>query len=1310
MKQYSIICIYVVLCLTFLIGCGEKEDKGILSARKAIGQGDYATAISSVQSTLSNDADNLEARYLKRLLQLRESTNTDNWHQAIAQIVSHLETLNTEIHSIQLLDDPDSDDLNRQDRLRRSRNSISGLIATTLAMASEKQPSLLANLASKSGAVVVTALLEARKCYQPAVHIVVDELFQKLHNTHEGNESDFTRLLIKSIQNGDSQIRSAAIQELGKLKNVDLISTYRSILNKTDEAPEVAYSVIVAIGALCKPDGVSGGITSNITRNIVKWQPHAELVSVLQLAARNNNAQVRMHAAKLLGRLQSEDSVDALIKLLADSNGYVKEAAIVALERIGASAIVPLLAVIETDGRNIIPDVDDSQMLLLSEQYQYIATAYIDDTWMKKYRLRAQAAAIDTLGRIRAEEAVIPLIQLLGSEDLKGAALTALISMRGTAVPALIDALQTGEYLVQLESAKALNSIGDRRAIQPFIDILTGMTNKEVKAIAAMALGNMRARGPDNTAVSALTDALNLDDTTVTRAAEALGKINVSSDETAQRLIAISMDKLRRETVRIAAINALWQLKPSNATQPMLLLLLSDETSAVIRANAVKVLSRIKNTETLPTLSWVLSMRYDEISDFQRHMKREYKTLDALRSQLDSLNIEWTGDYPQQAYRVWGELKPIPSLVRSEVARALGIFKGETVVEPLVNALADDQRATVRRSAAWALGRVGGDAAIAALITALKKDKQGVVRQEAAIALGTIKSEKSAEPLLDIIRTDKYETARLEAAKALREINPTVVDKGLVDIVKKGRGSFDDGHEVQSVQNEVIGALLTNGNETTTEFLLDALKTADDEWTRWTMVYMLGVIHSSSALDTMLAELESQHYVIRKEVVTRLGGFKDRKTVDTLIAVLQNREEMVSIRAAAVASLNALRDESAAPALRLALSDENSAIRLQAIAALSSIKDAKSVAKLSAMVTNPLETDAIRAAAVTALGNIGDKSSEDLLIRALDNRIGNIRNNAILALGKLESTTAVPLLISILEDKRIPLDASTAVLANTSSRMKAAIALGQIGGEAAINALSHRLIDDTEYIIALEDAGNRRNLALNDRKRNWSWRIIVNAAKKHNLPPLKVESGIAEKMQTRVDDTWEGTPIRNAASIILGRTRSLDVNELRESLADTNVDTRKDTARKIGETGTIALIPDLVLAANGENEDNKDVRRLATQALGELSDPSTTDDLIQIMNNDENHIEIRRDASRSLGKIGNEKAVNALIAKLTALHADQTERAFRLNIIQALGDAKSNSPVQLLETLLKDSDADIHFQAASALYEITGQGYGYDRL
>ena len=418
---------------------------------------------------------------------------------------------------------------------------------------------------------------------------------------------------------------------------------------------------------------------------------------------------------------------------------------------------------------------------------------------------------------------------------------------------------------------------------------------------------------------------------------------------------------------------------------------------------------------------------------------------------------------------------------------------------------------------------------------------------------------------------------------------------------------------------------------------------------------------------------------------------------------------MKSIRAAAIVSLGALKDERAAAPLLAALSDENAEIRLQAAAALGNLKDAKAVAKLSEMVENPLEPDNVRAAAVTALGNIGDKTAEDVLIRALDIRVGNIAKNAMIALGKLESTTAVPKLIAILEDKRIPLDAGTAVLANASSRTKAARALGTIGGPRAAEALGRQLVDDTEYIVALEDEGNRRNLGLDDLRRNWSWEIYVVAAKKLDLPAF-----VAPKMAARAADAWENNAVRNAAMVALGRCdseeASLDVSDLKQRLTDPDIEIRKATALAVGQAGLSEFIPDLVQIMKGENETDKDVRRAATQGLGELADPSTTDALIDVMNNDDNHVEIRRDASRALGKIATDKAVTALVAKLTELHESQITRGFRLDVIKALGEAKNANAVTLLETILQDQDAEIHFQAAAALFEITGEGYGYNRL
>ena len=331
MKRISIVCIHFIFCLVLLSGCGEKEDKGILAARQAIVQGDFAAAESAVQKSRANDSKILEAVHLDRLLQLRDSTDTNSWQQAIGQALTHLETLNTGIQAISILEDPDTDELDQQERLIRSRNSISGLLAIALAMAVEKHPNLLSDLAMKPDAVVVTGLLEAKKCYQPNVLQSVGQLLGQLKSQTDAS-SNFVTLLTNSTQHQDPQIRKAAIRELGTLENSELIPIYNSILTKTDEVPEVSYSAIVAVGELCKP----------------KFQPNAEIVPILQLATRNNNAQVRMHAAKLLGKLQAAAAVDDLIKLLADSNSYVQSTAIDALHRIGGPAVESLLACLET--------------------------------------------------------------------------------------------------------------------------------------------------------------------------------------------------------------------------------------------------------------------------------------------------------------------------------------------------------------------------------------------------------------------------------------------------------------------------------------------------------------------------------------------------------------------------------------------------------------------------------------------------------------------------------------------------------------------------------------------------------------------------------------------------------------------------------------------------------------------------------------------------------------------------------------------------------------------------------------------------
>ena len=1351
MKQRTLFSIGVILIIGLSIGCGEKEDKDILDARLALAEGDYSAVQTAVERALTNNPNQVEALSIQQLLRLRSSSEVSAWQPGIEQVLSHLKPLNEEIQEISDQEDPDSDELDRQERLIRSRNSIGGFLVNSFAEATSRHTSLLVDLANQPNSVIITALLEAEKCFQLAPRETAARLIQG------ATKNDVVlRLLDEATRHPDPRIRRDAIKHLGNLRSEVLIPTFESVLKKKDESPDVLYRVIVALEKLKGAEAV---------------------VPALKEATKTNTAQVRIHAAKLIGELKEEEGIDEVIRLLADSNSYVTSTAVKALVEIGDASVSPLLEVLDTRAKDVIPSGDSKYM----EEYQYIANVFIDDARLQKRRVAAQALAIEVLGALHSRAAIPRLINLLADDDLRPSALSALVVMGRGAVPYLYPALEHENEKIRISIAQALSQIEDRRTIAPLIAALRNEhQRKEVKAHAAKALGAMRARGPDNSAIPALAHALNLDETTATNAAVALGLINVSTDEAIRGLITMAMDKQQRETVRTTAITSLGQLKPIEAVQPLMVLMLSDDTSPVIRKVAVAALSNIKANESVPPLLWILSTRYDEVKDFQRHMKRRYNTLASFRNAIEALEIEWTSDYPEPAYRTWGELKSIPSLVRSEAAIALGKIKGELlftsikratyeadlnngdipeglrqefsdneialsqntalvvdrpgeiwfltdkesqvryhcrkvdenlnvykmgdeVLNALISALKDDERATVRKSAAFALGEINGKSTVSHLLSALK-DKQGVVRREVVTALGKIKGDRVIAPLISVLKKDKFESTRKQAAIALREMDPLQADAGLVDVIQKGVGSFEEDHEVQSVMNEVIASLTKGGGAPTAKLIQDALKSSDDEWTHWTLLKTLAALEHAASIeglaDVFKSVLQHPSYVVRKTAITALGAYKDRGSVQALIKILQDESEYKSIRAGAAAALGALLDARASAPLLAALDDKNAEVREKAAAALGAIKDAKAVERLISLAGNRLENTSVRAASVAALGAIGDTRVESMILDTLRTETGAIYNNAIAALGKLKSTAAVPELIAILETGVPAANVSITLIAITSPRMRAAAALAEIGDQRAAAPLGKRIADETEYMVTIH-----QNL-----KRNWSWEAFVAAGKSFRLPAF-----VAPKLEQRMQDLWEDPPIRSAASLALvhcdvEQDTSQIIARLRTQLAGSKKEIRQATALSIGKSGVRELKDDLVKVMKGETELDKDVRRGATQGVGELADVTTVPDLIQVFNDETNHEEIRRDAAIALGKLGTEEAVSVLIEKLETLQASDAAKNFRIDIAKALGTAKNSKAVSVLETVLKDQDADVHFHAADGLFQVTGKGYGFNRV
>ena len=102
--------------------------------------------------------------------------------------------------------------------------------------------------------------------------------------------------------------------------------------------------------------------------------------------------------------------------------------------------------------------------------------------------------------------------------------------------------------------------------------------------------------------------------------------------------------------------------------------------------------------------------------------------------------------------------------------------------------------------------------------------------------------------------------------------------------------------------------------------------------------------------------------------------------------------------------------------------------------------------------------------------------------------------------------------------------------------------------------------------------------------------------------------------------------------------------------------------------------------------------------------------LVDILDDETNAIELRQDATVALGKIGDDKVISNLIDKLDKLQSDNQKKSLRLDIIHNLAEAKSEKAVTVLKKALEDPDSDIHFMAADALYQITGNEYGYSRL
>lgn len=268
--------------------------------------------------------------------------------------------------------------------------------------------------------------------------------------------------LISLMDDPDPQVRIAAVEALGRIESKASIDRMIAIFDTSDHL--IRMALVEAMLA----------IDSSESRNL------------LMTLLKSGDSDLKTKAITFFGNEGRTRWIPDIIKSLDDPHWSVRNAAVIALGRIGD----------KEDARHIVRMLSDKESLI-------------------------RKSAIQALGELKATEAVPSLLQLLHDEHLQRDILSALektgigdldllskflersttrlkclfMDLLGkvgnpAAVDCLIATLEHDFYLVRSHAAKALGEIGDQKSITPLIKAKSDPC-QEVSAEATLALNKM---------------------------------------------------------------------------------------------------------------------------------------------------------------------------------------------------------------------------------------------------------------------------------------------------------------------------------------------------------------------------------------------------------------------------------------------------------------------------------------------------------------------------------------------------------------------------------------------------------------------------------------------------------------------------------------------------------------------------------------------------------------------------------------------------------------------------------------------------
>jgi HEAT repeat protein len=456
----------------------------------------------------------------------------------------------------------------------------------------------------------------------------------------------------------------------------------------------------------------------------------------------------------------------------------------------------------------------------------------------------------------------------------------------------------------------------------------------------------------------------------------------------------------------------------------------------------------------------------------------------------------------------------------------------------------------------------------------------------------------------------------------------------------------------QQLKNQLLSKTLSN---TAVSYLLQVLDNQDSD-VRQSAAKGLGEIGSDAAIPRLIQALEQdENSDVRGSIATALGKIGSEAVIPSLFQTLANRDEEFGVRLNAAIALGQVGNKTVILALLEILFTDSLEGWMSAATALSQIDSKQTITELSEALEQG-NADICQRAAYT-LGAIGDEAAIPILIKLLEDRrfFSIVRSEAAKALGNIRSFSALPSLLSALNDEDYTIRASAiAALGNIGDtavtsdllqalqdnhyevRQAAAQALGQVGDESVVPVLIQVLESQVAEIPV-----NTTNLNAQGQVENAQYQIGGLEAE------LEVLKESQRKIQREIANN-QGRMVQLSVVMALGKLGSKIAVPALIKLLENDVHTIF-VIHSLGQIASDSALPSLLQAfQHGDST----TRASAAFALGQISSDTVVPELLQALNDNGEESDVIKNIAYALGKVGDCKLILPLSNLLSALTSD----------------------------------------------------------